>query len=346
MLAQPRPAPGEAHISASALTAVPTDDQRAEFSPEFGRRFVLTVDTEEEFDWDKPLQREGFGLEHVPRLEEFQTFCENSGAHPIYLIDWPIANSELAGELLRDAVAAGRADVGIQLHPWVSPPHVETVTQHNSFAGNLSPELEREKLTRLRDRIADNFGVEPLIYRAGRYGVGPNTADLLRELGVAIDTSIRSLFNYSGSGGPDYRAYPSYPYWVDPQRDLLELPLTTVFSGMLRRQGATIHPLLWRATQMRGVLARTKLLERLPLTPEGVAGDEAQRAIDIALDDGLTVLNLSFHSPSLEPGHTPYVRTDEDLDQLYDWWRGVFAHLQRANVRAASVADIMRGVIR
>jgi hypothetical protein len=66
----------------------------------------------------------------------------------------------------------------------------------------------------------------------------------------------------------------------------MELPLTTVYWGMLRKQGRMIHPALWRVPRLRGALARLGLLERIPLTPEGVASDEALKAIDIALDAG------------------------------------------------------------
>jgi hypothetical protein len=95
---------------------------------------------------------------------------------------------------------------------------------------------------------------------------------------------------------------------------------------------------------VRGVLSRLGLLERIPLTPEGVTAEEAIRGIDIALDEGLPVLVFSFHSPSLAPGHTPYVRNAEDLDAFYDWWRAVFAHLQRRNVAPSSVSDVLNAV--
>ena len=72
--------------------------------------------------------------------------------------------------------------------------------------------------------------------------------------------------------------------------------------------------------------------------------DEALRAVDIAIDDGLPVLVLSFHSPSLAPGHTPYVRTEEDLDVLYDWLRGVYGYLDMRGVRPTTVAEITRAV--
>jgi len=114
----------------------------ADFAAGFGQRFIVTIDTEEEFDWDAPLTRDKHSKAHVTRLEAFQQFCENCGVVPIWLVDWPIANSQLAAEILKPRLLDGRAEIGVQLHPWVNPPFEEEVTQYNSFAGNLSKELE------------------------------------------------------------------------------------------------------------------------------------------------------------------------------------------------------------
>lgn len=322
----------------------PGQDALAAFRGGFGQRFIVTVDTEEEFDWSAPLDREAHSLVTVPALRKFQQFCEGFGVVPSYLVDYPVAGSRFAPDAIGAAVREGRAEIGVQLHPWVSPPFQEEVSEFNSYAGNLPFELERAKLLALRDRIADVFGTAPLIYRAGRYGLGPRTAEILLEAGIAIDTSVRSRFDYSGTGGPNYRNHPLQPYWATPDRRLLELPLTTVYWGPLRQVGNVLYPHLWRAPSVRGVLARAGLLERIPLTPEGITAEEALRGVDIAIDEGLPVLVFSFHSPSLAPGHTPYVRNDEDLDALYDWWRTLFAHLARRGVRPTSVADIMANV--
>jgi hypothetical protein len=322
----------------------PPRGRNVRFDAKFGQRFILTVDTEEEFDWSKPLDREKHSLNSIPRLAKFQQFCESHGVAPIYLVDYPIANSPLAAEILKDALKTGRAEIGIQLHPWVSPPFEEAVNQYNSFAGNLPEKLEREKLLQLRDMIESNFGVVPQIYRAGRYGTGPNTARILSEAAVAIDTSVRTHFDYSYAGGPNYRSHPDRPYWLDQTGGLLELPLTTVFWGPLRQMGSWLYPRLWRLPQLRGALSRLRLLERIPLTPEGVTLDEALRGIDVAIDQGLPVLVFSFHSPSLAPGYSPYVRTEDDLDAFYDWWREVFATLARRKIAASSVSEIMASV--
>ena len=83
------------------------------------------------------------------------------------------------------------------------------------------------------------------------------------------------------------------------------------------------------------------MLERIPLTPEGVAADEALKGIDVAIDEGLPLLVFSFHSPSLRPGHTPYVRDEDDLDRFYDWWRTSFDYLAKRNVRPTCVREIV-----
>ena len=323
------------------LNDPPPPHAMVRFKPGFGQRFIVTIDTEEEFDWTQPLARTTHSLDTVSRLRKFQQFCEGYGIVPVYLIDYPVATSDLASELLRDAVAQGRAEVGVQLHPWVNPPYEEDVTQFNSFSGNLPYPLERAKFLKLYQTIADNFGAAPLIYRAGRYGTGPNTPAILREAGIAIDTSVRSHFDYRGWGGPDYRALPLSPWWVGDPGSVMELPLTTVFSGLLRHHGGWLYPKLAHTPRLRGALARLGLLERIPLTPEGVTIPEALRATHIAIDAGLPVLVLSFHSPSLSPGHTPYVRTEADLDSLYDWWRQVFDLLLSRGVRPTCVHHIM-----
>jgi hypothetical protein len=324
----------------------PPPGSRALFAPDFGQRFLVTVETEEEYDWDRPPIREGHGLDHLPRLAKFQSFCEARELVPLYLVDWPVATSSLAADILKPALAAGRAEIGLQLHPWVNPPHDEELSIANSFAGNLPRDLEAAKIRNLRDMAEETFGVAPLVYRAGGYGAGPHTGEILREQGLAIDTSVRPSFDYLAMGGPGYHRHPPAPYWLDAERSVLELPLTSVFWGMLRRQGSALFPALQRLPALAPAFARLGLLERVALTPEGVSVEQAIRGIDIALDDGLPLLVFSFHSPSLRPGHTPFVRNDGDLDAFYDWWRSVLDYCASRGVRPTTIGEIMRAVVR
>ncbi len=304
-------------------------------------RFIVTVDTEEEFDWTAPFTRDVHGTTHVESIERFQRLCDDNGVRPAYLVDYPIANDANAVELLGRYVSEQRADVGVQLHPWVNPPFQEEPSVANSYACNLTPELERAKLTALHTMIVERFGIKPQMYRAGRYGVGVNSLKILRELGVSIDTSVRSLFDYSGQGGPNYSDAPLEPYWI-AKHELIELPVTSVFSGALKSAGKVIFSRAFETLTSRGLLARTGMLERIALTPEGIPAEKAIQAIDIGLRRKIPILNFSFHSPSLAVGHTPYVRNAEELERFYDWWVKIFAHLKARNVQPIHVNEIVR----
>jgi hypothetical protein len=328
-------------MATGSMLVPPPAAAAARFAPGFGQRVLLTVDTEEEFDWNAPFRREGHGLSHIAAIPRFQSFCETIGAHPVYLIDWPIVQDARAVEIIGDAVRRGTAEVGVQLHPWVNPPFEEEVSACNSFAGNLSPALEAAKFTVLRDAVEAGFGAAPLIYRAGRYGLGPDTAGLLKSAGIRIDTSVRSLFDYRSKGGPDYSHHPLTPYWADAERTLLELPVTTVHAGLLRPVGMEVQRLAAKVPRALGALSRLGLLERIALTPEGVSAEEALRGIDLAVSSGLPVLVLSFHSPSLAHGHTPYAASVTEVDALYAWLEAVYAELIRRGVRSATVAEII-----
>ncbi len=204
------------------------------------------------------------------------------------------------------------------MHPWVSPPHQEEVSNFNSYAGNLPRELEFEKLRQLTQIITENFGQAPETFKAGRYGVGPHTLEAVARLGYKINASFVSYTSFSDDGGPDFSNYSEQPFWFgNLDAPLLELPVTTGYCGAMRALGPTLYPLL--RTQILDVLcagaiaARTGLLERIRLTPEGYTANDMKCLITTLARAGCQVFSLTYHSPSLVPGHTPYVRTRDDL---------------------------------
>ena len=328
------------------MLVAPSDGERVSFRPEFGQRALLTVDTEEEFDWNAPFRREGHNVTHIPALARFQSFCEGLNVSPVYLVDWPIAQNSQAVEVIGDAVARGTAEIGIQLHPWVNPPFEEEVTDFNSYAGNLPPALEKAKFRALYEQIEKAFGCPPLIYRAGRYGLGPNTASLLNEFGMRFDTSVRSRFDYRDQQGPDYSRHPVDPYWTGDSNSILELPLTTVYCGSLRKIATSSTRLRQHLPTFFGVLSRLGLLERIPLTPEGITVDEAKRGIDVALEQGIELMVLSFHSPTLAPGKTPYASTEAEVEAVYDWFSQIYAYLWQSGVGPTSITQINDAILR
>nr|WP_218625023.1 polysaccharide deacetylase family protein [Sphingomonas sp. dw_22] len=307
----------------------------------FGTRFAVFVDTEEEFDWSAPFSRDACGTRAIAAMPAAHARFADHGVPLTYLVDYPVASTPGSVEILRRLIEDGRSAVGTQLHPWVNPPFEEEVGDINSFSGNLSPALEAAKLALLTDTIAEAFGMRPIVYRAGRYGIGPNTLGLLAELGYRIDSSMRAAYDYSGGGGPDFSRIGSHAFRTGPERRLFELPLTTVFTGMARAGGVDLYRRLSKVPHGRGVASRLRLLSRVALTPEDMPLGEALEAVRVAVGEGVRLLNFSFHSPSIEPGHTPYVRDAADLAVFHRWWGRMFALLAHLGVAPASLAEIV-----
>jgi hypothetical protein len=289
---------------------------------------AVVIHTEEEFDWDKPHDRAATGVAHMHHIHRAQDVFDAFGIVPNYVIDYPIAAQPEAVAPLKAYADAGRALIGAHLHPWVSPPFDEEVNARNSYPGNLPRALEHEKLRVLTDRITAAFGTPPLTYLAGRYGFGPNTGEILESLGYEVDISAAASIDYSADGGPDYSSYTSDPYWFGRTRRLLGLPGSGGYVGWLRRGGTPLyrrltHPWL-RRLRLSGAVARLRMLERIRLSPEDYSEPEMRRLTRALMADGVRVFVFSFHSPSVMPGGTPYVRSDADLARFLEKCRRYF----------------------
>ena len=313
----------------------------AKLSEDFGRRYLVFVDTEEEFDWNGPFRRDNTAVTAMEGLPGAQRFFNEAGAKPAYMVDYPIVNSDRSRDILAEMRARDGVEIGAQLHPWVNPPFEEEVTPYNSFTANLPLDLQRAKLKALTKKITERFGERPLTYRAGRYGIGEHSAALLEAEGYRMDASVRALFNYGAQGGPDFSRFETHAFWAGKKRQLLELPLTATFVGRLRGLGERLFPRGDKVALWRAVLARTGMIQRVSLTPEDYPLDIALEAIRQLLDDGLNIFSLSYHSPSIVPGHTPYVRDDADLKEFYRWWDGVFDLFAKNGVTAARADEVI-----
>jgi hypothetical protein len=262
-----------------------------------------------------------------------QDIFDAQGVVPCYLVSYPIVAQETGFRPLARYVEAGRAIIGAHLNPWVTPPHAEEVSSVSSYPGNLPRELEAAKLAALAARIKRALGVSPTIYKAGRHGKGPNTEAILEAQGFEIDLSPAPPMDYRADGGPDYRRGSPRPHWFGRDRRLLCLPGTGAFVGILSALGPKLHPLLAHRSSAPlrplAIASRLRLFERLRLTPEGFTLAEMLRLTRALLARGQRTFVLSFHSPSVVPANTPYVRSDADLAAFLERLRGFLTAFQR-----------------
>lgn len=312
----------------------PTTRTPARLSVSAPPQLLVVVDTEEEFDWSR-FDRANTSVDAMGDLHLGQAVCDAHGIVPTYVADYPVVTQRTGQEPLRAFLREGRATVGAHLHPWVTPPFDEEVNAHNSYPGNLPAALERAKLVALTDAIERHLGERPRVYKAGRYGIGTNTARILEAVGYDVDCSPSPAYDFSADGGPDFARCDAQPYWFGDARRLLCIPTTGAFVGC----AGALGPKLWRvatgalpsALRVPGVLSRLGVLSRIRLSPEGFALSAMVRLTRFLFARGQRVFTLSYHSSTLRPGCTRYVRTGAErtaflalMNDYFTWFRGDF----------------------
>jgi hypothetical protein len=290
--------------------------------PDQSPKLLVMVDTEEEFDWSQDFDRRHTGVRHLEDLPRLQALFEAAHIIPTYLVDYPVAASRAGADYFGALAAAGQIDVGMQLHPWVTPPHEEAVNPMNSYGCNLPADLEVRKLQALHDVIVAHMGVAPTVFKAGRYGVAHDTLDHVRALGILVDTSAMPAHDLSEDGGPDFSGATTRMQWFEtPHGRILEIPTTGGFVGALHHHGPALLRLIRtnaaRRMRVGGVLSRFNLFSRIRLSPEGYSLQDMQQLTLALHARGDRVFSLSLHSPSAGIGYTPYVRTEADRAQLF-----------------------------
>ena len=275
---------------------------------------VIVIDTEEEFDWSAPFDATSTAVTNIGWQPLGQEIFDTHGAVPTYVVDYPVATTAASVAVLGAFAAEGRCEIGAHLHPWVNPPAEGPIDVRHSYPGNLPAALERRKLISLTEAIASNFGIRPTVYKAGRYGIGAATPAILRELNYKVDTSVVPHTDFSADGGPDFSDAPAVPFMIAD--GLCELPLSVHFVGRLASCGPRLfHRLSAGAAgrlRLLGICSRLGLLARLRLSPEGHSLPDLMHQTRTAFAAGARLFMLTYHSSSLLPGATVYVRTEAE----------------------------------
>jgi len=296
----------------------PQERSIVEWPPDQQPLLTVVVDTEAEFNWSQKTSRKAVGIKSAREQWRAHKIYDLYRVRPTYVLDYPVASQPDAYEAILDLIRGARAEIGAHLQPWDTPPILEELSDANSYPGNLPKELERAKLRTLTETIERNLGIRPRVYKAGRYGVGPATAGLLSEFGYEVDVSVLPGTDLSFQLGPDFSRCGARPYWFGSSDALLEVPLSIGFTGLFASFGVPLYSIVSRPELIKlhvpAILARLHLLDRITITPEGVSFAEQRRLTKSLLKKGHRVFCLTYHSPSLLPGNTPYVRTASDLD--------------------------------
>lgn len=288
--------------------------------------FVLTIDTEEEWDWHAGFPVPTYSVENTQKIPKFQSFCRKIGIKPTYFIDYTIASDPGSVAQFISPLKEGRCEIGAHLHPWGTPPIEEEICENTTHAVNLPIELVRRKLQNLTHKLADEFGERPQTFRSGRWGMNGSMLKLLHEEGYQTDSSVHPFYSDSTFS---YDTAPDIPYWPDwndctrsgSQREIFEIPVTSGFSRPQFAFCHRIHRMLsaapWNSLRGIGILWHLKILRKLQLSPELADASNMIALVKACVNRGHRIIHMFFHSSSLLQGGSPYVVNDDDEEAFY-----------------------------
>lgn len=312
-------------------------------------KLVVTIDTEED-NWGCYSLKD-YSVENIVRIPSLQQLFDDFNTKPTYLITYPVAADEKAVSILRKIAEKELCEIGSHCHPWNTPPFEEERNNKNSMLCNLPEDLQYRKIQFLHETIKQKFGIEPISFRAGRWGYSREVARNLYKTGYKIDTSITPYTDWRDDHGPDFSDLSPQPYRFSSEDafqessngHLVEIPATI---GYFQRNFAMCNRILKALMQrpanhlvLHKVLYKLNLLNRVWLSPEVADGKTMIRLARRMLRNKSKLINLFFHSPSLKSGLTPFVRTREDENKLFERIKEFLFFAQDAGIESIKLSD-------
>jgi hypothetical protein len=312
---------------------------------------VVSIDTEED-NWNR--SRDNITLANIRELRPQSALFQRLGVRPTYFTTYQVAMDPCAADFVREASDGDGGEIAAHLHPWNTPPMSEAFLPRNSMLKNLPPALQLEKLQRLTAALQERFALTPTAFRAGRYGLGRETVGALLRCGYRTDSSVSPFIDLRPTDdGPSYVGAPMGAYRLAPDRDvrepapdgpLVEIPLSYGFNRAPFRFWDPTRRLLeaapFRWLHLAGMAARLGVLKRLILSPELASVSEMLTLSRRLLEQGVRHLHLTWHSPTLKPGLSPFAATAGDVARLYAAIEGYVERLSRLTTfRCATVSE-------
>jgi len=288
---------------------------------------IVSIDTEED-DW-RP-RRDGVTVENIRELTRLDALFQRLGVRATYFTTYQVAIHDWAAAILRELHGAG-AELGAHLHPWNTPPLDEPFVPRNTMLKNLPAALQLAKLERLTATLREAFGGRPVAFRAGRYGLGPDTVTALIQCGYRVDSSVTPFISWEAyDDGPTFIRAPIHQYRLAGDADvcipqpggaLVELPLSVGYNRPPSRAWVSVYRALstpaLRPFHLRGIASRAGIVKRIALSPETDSCADMLTLSRHLIDAGVRYLHLFLHSPSLCPGLSPFTPDRAGVEGMY-----------------------------
>jgi hypothetical protein len=306
-------------------------------------KLVISIDVEEEGLFFGRYPRTPPGVTNVAGLSRLAFIPRDFGLPLTLLVTYQVARDPEACRLLARWRDRYRAEIGVHLHPWNTPPFLDLPDPEPVPAARLPQELLREKLANLTSQVQANLAVRPRSFRMGRFDAGPRVWSLLPEFGLEVDSSVAPLTLKNADPRGFLAPADPFPLWDSgPQETrLLEVPITMVpvvagTPGLVDRLAAAGPP-AWG----RGLRGLFRSVGAVGVQPAWYPLASMQLAARLHRRRGGQVLTMFFHSSELKPGATRLFPTEAAVSRFVDKIRTFLAWLVKTGpVQGVTLAQL------
>lgn len=298
--------------------------------------FFLTVDTEGDNSWDKPIE---ITSRNVEQLHRFQELCNKYDIKPIYLTNFEAADNKLFQRFVNENF--DRLEIGLHLHAWNSPPDFNLTGDdyyYQPYLHEYPDEIIKSKIEYLVKKLQDTFGTEVISHRGGRYSISEMIFETLAKNGIRVDCSVVPGFNWetslgdpSGKGGPDFSKYENLIYEIFP--GITEIPVSTlvpksIFSG--KKDTFLPKRIYSKVFHKHKMVLRSKLNNF----------DELKKVTDWHIKQN-NHLEYIIHSSELVAGTSRLINNENEEDIFYSNLEVFFVYLQNNNVKSQTFKEFI-----
>jgi hypothetical protein len=292
-------------------------------------RYCVTIDTEEEWDWNSGFPTGQPSLRNIQRLPEFHDLCEQTGTAVTYFTNYAVLSEPTSRAIIQQLAKKPKTEIGLHIHPWNTPPlnSTPTVSVRDSYLHNLPWPEQKAKLDAMLSVFVSSQ-LLPTSFRGGRYSTSTQIQNYLRQFGLWVDCSVLPATTWADDGSPDYRQrdmaptrreFVSQPIW--------ELPLTFGNTSINQRHGAkwlqAADTALGRAFRLTGLLDRLNIVSRCWLNFENPLGERMLRFLQVLRTLRPPFVSFTLHSSSLLPGGSPYNPDEASVQRMLNRMREV-----------------------
>lgn len=282
------------------------------------KAFIITIDTEGDnlWNWEEGAPISTENAKYIPR---FQELCEKYGFKPVYLTNYEMAQNDEWVKYAKSKESMGLCEIGMHIHAWNSPPEYPLA---RTFSGNpyiteYPAEIIEDKISNLTHYLENRFEIKMVSARSGRWATNDDYFKSLKSCDYKVDCSmtpdldLSTIHGATVAGGNDYRAIKRYPHCLPS--GIIEVPMTT---KKIRHwaNGSFKHSV---ASMLRG--------DRLWLRPHRKSFDELVLLSKSVDQEKNGYLEFMMHSSELMPGGSPYFKSAEEVEKLYEVLNQYFA---------------------